>query len=375
MLPSLVAHPGLAVVAGADPLADVRAAFAGQFGLPAHESLETMCAREELDAVYIATPHQSHAGDVVFAARRGLHAIVEKPMALTLAECETMIEAAERNGTVLVVGHTHGFDPAIARMREIVASGELGRLRMIANLVYSDFLYRPRRPEELDTALGGGIMYNQVPHQVEIARTLDGGPLRSVKAVTGVWDPGRPTEGAMAALLEFESGTVASLVYSGYDRFDADELHFGIGENGGVKPSDAYGAARAAIRGLSPEAEARAKAASGLGRRGVRTAPGPPHQPHFGFLLVSCERADLRPSADGVLVYGEDGRQELPLPPGRAYPNKDNVAAELYEAVVRGKPALHDGRWGMATVAATLALVTSSRERREVTLLPENVHG
>lgn len=375
MLPSLAAHPGVAIAGAAEPLGELRQRFSSDFGVPAYDGIETLCDREKLDAVYVATPHQRHARDVTYAAGRGLHVIVEKPMALSLEDCRAMIDAADRAGTVLVVGHTHGFDPAIMRMREIVASGELGALRMIANVVYGDFLYRPRRPEELDSAAGGGIMYNQVPHQIEIARTLDGGRLRSVKAVTGVWDPARPTEGAMAALLEFESGAVASLVYSGYDRFDSDELAFWIGESGAERTAHVHGASRAALRGLSAQDEARAKAASGLGGRGVRKTSGPGHQPHFGMLLVSCERGDMRPSADGVLIYDDRGKREIALPPARAFPNKDNVIGELYDAVVLGKPALHDGRWGMATVQASLALIVSSRERREIPLTQEVVHG
>ena len=149
MLPSLAAHPGLSIAAGADPSPAVRERFSADFGVPAYAGIEAMCAAETLDAVYVATPHQRHVHDVVFAAGHGLHAIVEKPMALTLEDARTMVEAAERAGTVLVVGHTHGFDPAIRGMREIITSGELGPLRMISNLVYADFLYRPRRPEEL----------------------------------------------------------------------------------------------------------------------------------------------------------------------------------------------------------------------------------
>ncbi len=375
MLPSLAAHPGIAVAAAADPLAEVRRKFSTDFRVSTYDGIEAMCEGEKLDAVYIATPHQRHAADVVFAAGRGLHAIVEKPMALTLEDCRAMVDAADRAGTVIVVGHTHGFDPAIMRMREIIASRELGALRMMTNVVYGNFLYRPRRPEELDSAAGGGIMYNQVPHQIEIVRTLDGGALRSVKAVTGVWDSTRPTEGASAALLEFESGAVASLVYSGYDHFETDEFSFWIGEEGTEKTAYVHGAARAALRGLSAEEEARAKAASGLGGSGVRTTAGAAHQPHFGMLLVSCERGDLRPSADGILVYDDRGKREIALPPGRAFPNKDNVIDELYAAVVDRRPPLHDGRWGMATVAASLALIASSRERREILLTPEAVHG
>jgi phthalate 4,5-cis-dihydrodiol dehydrogenase len=295
-------------------------------------------------------------------------------MALTLAECRAMIEATDAAGVTLIVGHTHAFDPAITAMREFVASGEIGPLRMITNVVYTDFLYRPRRPEELDSAAGGGIMYNQIPHQIEMLRALADAPLRAVKAISGVWDAARPTEGALTALLEFENGVAGSLVYSGYDRFDADEFQFWIAESGAEKRRDAHGAARRALReARTPTEEARMKARSGYGGRGVRTPEGSAHQPHFGMLLVSCERGDLRPSADGVLLYGDEGVREIALPPGRAFPNKDGVVDALYDAVVHGRRPRFDGRWGMATVAVTLALIDSSRTRREIILELEPV--
>jgi len=107
----------------------------------------------------------------------------------------------------------------------------------------------------------------------------------------------------------------------------------------------------------------------------TRLAGGAAHQPHFGFLLVSCERGDMRPSRDGLLVYGDDGVRELPLPPGRAYPNTDRVLDELYDAVAHGIAPRHDGAWGTETVAATLALLTSARERREIMLGTLVPHG
>ncbi|HEY0395123.1 MAG TPA: Gfo/Idh/MocA family oxidoreductase [Candidatus Elarobacter sp.] len=371
MLPGIAAHPHVVAAAGADPNPDARARFRADFGAPVFEDAEALCARGGVDAVYVATPHERHAADVAVAAAHGKHVIVEKPMALTVDDCRAMTAAAARAGVVLVVGPTHGTDPAIVRMRETIVGGELGRLRMIVNLAYGDFLYRPRRPDELDTARGGGIVYNQIPHQIEIARALDGGPLRSARAVAGAWDAARPTEGAMTALLEFEDGVAASLTYSGYDHFDSDELHWWTGELGNAKSRDAYAAARRALRaaGRDPEAESRMKAASGFAGRGAtRLAGGVAHQPHFGFLLVSCERGDMRPSRDGVLVYGDDGVRELPLPAGRAYPNKSGVLDELYDAVAHGVAPVHDGAWGTETVAVALALLRSARERREIAL-------
>ena len=117
-----------------------------------------------------------------------------------------MIEATERAGVRLIVGHSHSFDRPILRAREIIAGGALGKVRMIQAQYYTDFLYRPRRPEELVTAQGGGVVFSQGAHQVDIVRLLGGGRVRSVRALTGAWDAARPTEGAYAALLTLRGG-------------------------------------------------------------------------------------------------------------------------------------------------------------------------
>ena len=106
---------------------------------------------------------------------------------------------------------------------------------MITALDFTDFLYRPRRPEELDTEPGGGAVFNQAAHQVDIVRLLAGGKVRSVRAFTGTWDPARPTEGAYSCLLGFDNGAFASLTYSGYAHFDSDEFMGWIGEMGQKK--------------------------------------------------------------------------------------------------------------------------------------------
>jgi phthalate 4,5-cis-dihydrodiol dehydrogenase len=368
MLPSLLAHPHVKLTAAADPNPDARARFASDFGGATFATAEELCAASEVDAVYIATPHQFHASDVLAAARHKKHIIVEKPMALTVEECRTMTAAAEEAGVVLVVGHSHGFNPSIVMIRDLIAGGTVGPLRMMTNLVYTNFLYRPRRPEELHTALGGGIMYNQIPHQLDMIRVIDGGPLESVHAVTGVWDDTRPTEGAMTALLTFKSGVAASLTYSGYDHFDTDEFHEWTGESGAPR-KPAHGAQRRALHAFAtPADEARGRTASGFSGTGVLRSSEPMHHPHFGLLIVSCEGADLRPSPRGVLIYDESGVREELAPEARAYPNKDGVIDELYDAIVSGEPPLHDGRWGTDTMIASLALLQSSRERRPVSL-------
>ncbi len=368
MIPGIAGHPHVKLAAAADPNPDSRARFESDFGGRTFADAEALCASGEIDAVYIATPHGNHAPDVIAAAAHGKHAIIEKPMALTLAECHAMTAAARKAGTVLLVGHTHAFDPPHALMGQLIRSGEFGRLRTIVNLVYGNFLYRPRRPEELDSSLGGGIMYNQVPHQVEILRTLATAPVRTVQAVTGVWDPARRTEGALAAFLTFADGAVAQITYSGYDHFDSNELAFWVSEGGEEVASDRHGTARRALRDADPETERKMRVASGFAGGGAVRGKTTMHEQHFGFLLASCEHADLRPARDGVLIYGDDGVREIPVPRGRVYPNKDAVIDELYAAAVDGVPPVHDGEWGTASTAVALALVESARDGRVVTL-------
>src|SRR6202051_805194 len=256
MVRAAAAHPGVTLVAAADPHDAPRNAFARDFNARAYADITELCADPAVEVVYIATPHQFHAAHAALAAGAGKHVILEKPMALTLADCDAIIAAVEHAKVHLIVGHTHAFDPAVREMRRIVASGELGSLGMIAAWNYTNFLYRPRRPEELDTAQGGGILFNQVPHQIDMVRLLAGGLVRSVRAQTTALDPARPTEGSCAALLQFENGAAASLVYSGYDYFDSDEWHFGISGRGAPKTLD-HGAARRALMQTADAVRAR----------------------------------------------------------------------------------------------------------------------
>jgi phthalate 4,5-cis-dihydrodiol dehydrogenase len=365
MVRAAARHPGMRLAACADPLPEPREAFARDFNARAYAEIEALLADPEIDAIYIATPHQFHAAQVKLAASRGKHVIVEKPLALTLADCDAVIEAVERHGITLIVGHTHAFDPNIRAMRRIIAEGTLGRIGMIAAWDYTNFLYRPRRPEELDTAQGGGIVFNQIPHQIDIARTLGGGRVRSLRAILGALDPSRPTEGNSTVLMEFEDGASASLTYSGYDYFDSDELHYWVSESGTDK-KPAYGAARRALK-ASAKPESAVRAERGY-REGAAKREAQPHQPHFGLVVVTGENGELRASADGVLLYDESGAREIAVPRGPGWAGHGDVLDALAAALRQGRRCPMDARWGKANVEAMLAVLQSARERREIAL-------
>ena len=268
----------------------------------------------------------------------------------------------------LIVGHSHSFDAPYRRAREIIASGEVGKLGMITAMNFTDFMYRPRRPEELVTAQGGGVTFSQGAHQIDIVRLLGGGRLRTVRAQTGIWDRARPPKAPYGALLSFEDGAFANVVYSGYGHFNSDAFCDWIGEMGLPKDRAAYGAARKALRNATAEEEKDIKAARNYGAdsyKGSAPETARAHQ-HFGFVVASCERADLRPTPQGVMIHA-DFEERLDVIPVSRIPRAE-VIDELYDAVVNGRAPIHNGRWAMATLEACLAILQSAREQREIPL-------
>ena len=364
MLPTFTGDPRVKLVAAADTRAEARQRFAADFGAKSYATVEKLCADPEVEAVYVATPHQYHAPHAVLGAQHGKHLLIEKPIALTLDECTTIVDAARHARVQLVVGHSHSFNAPVARLRGLIESGDFGAVRMINAIDYTDYLYRPRRPEELDTAQGGGAVFNQAAHQVDIVRLVGGGRVASVRAATGAWDPSRPTEGAYAALLTFADGAFASLTYSGYGHFDSDEWQGWIGEMGQKKTPYA---GSSSPRFAHARDEAAFKNARNYGGPDYRPplAQAPAHQ-HFGTLLVSCDRADLRALPNGVMVYQNGAARLDPLPPPPA--PRAEVIDELYRAIVHGEAPLHDGAWATATLEVVLAILRSAREGRDVVL-------
>jgi phthalate 4,5-cis-dihydrodiol dehydrogenase len=360
--PTFARDRRIELVAAADPRPEARRKFEQDFHGRAVPEVKDLCADPRVEAIYVATPHQLHAEQACLAAAARKHILVEKPMALSLSECSAMAEAARKHGVHLVVGPSHSFDPPIARTRQLVESGRFGPVRMITAFNFTDFLYRPRRPEELDTARGGGAVHNQAAHQVDIVRLLSPSRPRSVRAQTGAWDPARPTEGAYSALLAFEDGSFATLVYSGYAHFDSDEFSGSIGELGQKKDPAQYGQAR---KLLAQKDEPALKAARNYGGPDFRASEARFHE-HFGPVIVSCDKADLRPLPTGVMIHGDCEQHLEPLPPPEG--TRAAVIDELYEAAVNGKAPLHDAAWGLATTEVCLAILESARTGREVTL-------
>jgi phthalate 4,5-cis-dihydrodiol dehydrogenase len=372
MAPPMKRHPNAEIVAACDPNAQTRAAFGCDYGIPTYDSLLAMLDSTELDAVYIASPHQYHCEQVVLAAERGKHIIVEKPLTLNDDDARLMVDAVQRHNVHIVVGTSRSHDPIVKTMRDIIGSGDVGRLAMINAWNYTDYLYRPRRPEELDTSKGGGILFSQLPHQIDVIKTIADASVVSVRAGSGSLDPQRPTEGHCAAFVTLSNGVFATVAYSGYDHFDSDELQFWIAESGRDKRPN-HGGARKLLAQLAPGEEAAFKTQrlgyGGPVAKSYAATQSERKQPHFGIFIATCERGDLRPCPEGVLVYGDNGPRTVCAHIGRGEYGQGDTIDELYDAVTGAQPTLHNAEFGRNTVLACLAILESSKTGRDVAVL------
>ncbi|HKT19811.1 MAG TPA: Gfo/Idh/MocA family oxidoreductase [Stellaceae bacterium] len=375
IFPGAESSPVTEIYAAADLRQSARDAFAAKYHARTYQNVAELCADPQVDVVWIATPNQLHCEHTILAANHGKHVICTKPVALSVAECERMCEAAERNKVKLLCGQTWSMSPDMQAMARMAHSGAFGRLIAINTWLYTDWLLKPRVDEELNEALGGGVVYRHAPHLIDTVRLLGGGRVRSLRATAGRWMKERPCPGNFSAYLEFEDGTPATIVYNGYGYFDTSELTWGIGnrmysddERVPVRRALHAGEMRSeeAKEGMRFGAAAATAASRGTGQEAAKAVGTRAHIGWFGITVASFERGDIRQSPNGLYVYDDDGRREIPVEGGRGVGTIE--MKEMHDAIFNGAPIVHDGRWATATLEVALAIIQSGRERREVML-------
>jgi phthalate 4,5-cis-dihydrodiol dehydrogenase len=362
-LPAIDKHPGFELAAVCEPVLSIRERVTQSTGALGYASLDEMLDIATLDAVYIASPTPLHAEHVLQVVAAHKHVLIEKPMATSLLDAERMVSAAEDAGVNMVVGHSHSFDAPIQAMYKIITSGQLGRVRMVNTWCFTDWIYRPRRPDELDSAQGGGVTYRQGAHQFDILRLLCGGMAHSVKARSFDWDAQRPATGAHSVFLDFgQDGPAATAVYNGYGGLSSMDLGFDISEWGFHQPSGERRWLTRATLPTSAQAELEAKQERAAGA----IPPSAPLQPFFGLTIAHCEGGDIRQTPQGLRIHSAQGVQDIALPVDRS--PRDLVLDEFYKACLGEAPTLHDGRWGLANLEVCEAAIASSAGGFEVLL-------
>ncbi len=180
------------------------------------DGYEAMLRDPEVEAIYIATPHPGHAQWAIRAAEAGKHVLVEKPMALTSFEADAIFNAHRKAGTFAGEAFMYRLHPATAKLRELVASGAIGQVRMIQ----SSFGFQmPRHMPEhrlfANDLAGGGIL-DVGCYPVSMSRLLAGAvagkPFLDPVKVVGTAHLGQQrTDEWAAAVLEFEGGIIAQV--------------------------------------------------------------------------------------------------------------------------------------------------------------------
>ena len=194
--------------------------YARRHGVPRwYDDADALLADPEVDAVYVATPPDSHRDYALRAAAAGKPVYVEKPMARTAAECEDMIAACERAGVPLFVAYYRRAMPRFVRVKELLDGGAVGEVRAVtvrlhapAGMWEPDHLPWRVRPE----ISGGGLFVDLGSHTLDLLDHL----LGPIEAVTGVAvnQAGRyPAEDHVAATFRFASGAVGTGLWA----FDA----------------------------------------------------------------------------------------------------------------------------------------------------------
>ena len=213
--PALRETPGSALVAVARAQAELAAEFAARHGAARfYADWRELLRDREIDAVYVATPVRLHAEQAVAAAEAGKHVLCEKPMALDLAGCERMLAAAHSHGVRLGVAYYRHHYPAVARLRELIASGEIGRPVLARAEAFEPFDPPPGHPRSWllrKAESGGGPMMDFGCHRLEVLLDLLG-PIEETRGfLSNVRFREREVEDTAVAHLRFRSGAQAVL--------------------------------------------------------------------------------------------------------------------------------------------------------------------
>ncbi len=216
---------GAELVAGVDPFETAREAFAEEYGVPVFESLTALLAEGNLDAVVVAVPNSGHAPNTIEAAQAGKHVFCEKPMALTLADCQAMIDACADAGVKLQIGQVLRYLPDFRQAIELVEDGTLG-----VPLHGSICRYGPPKDKWADghwrddPSVVGHNLFEVSVHEIDFARCIFGKPV----AVSGwdiSFDPKSPLwANATTGVIEFESGAICLLTEGNFNAIGRSEV-------------------------------------------------------------------------------------------------------------------------------------------------------
>lgn len=200
-----------------------------------YPDVESLLAAGSLDAVCIASSTSAHADNVVRCAKAGLHIFCEKPLALTLEDCDRAITAAEGAGVKLMLGHVRMFDAGHVEAKRLISAGAIGR-PLVFRAISGDV--DPPPPSFADLAVSGGLLLDAMYHDLYLARwLLNDEVVRTYGEGGALVDPAIGEVGDVdnaVVTLRFANGGLGTLYVSRTTRYGHDLRVEVIGDEGAI---------------------------------------------------------------------------------------------------------------------------------------------
>ena len=223
---TLQINPKAEVVAAGNLHVESLERLARDFNIPkTYADFEEMGRDPNIDAVVVGLPNYLHASVTIQMLEAGKHVLCEKPMAVTVAEAEQMIEAAKRARRRLMIAHMWRFDREILWLRDLVASDRLGKIfKVKSHVICLDESLQPQSWLVQRKFAGGGALADMGVHGIDTLRFVLGGACPTkVFANVGVHFEDAELEDTATLLLEFKGGIVG-LIEAGWHHLYADGL-------------------------------------------------------------------------------------------------------------------------------------------------------
>ncbi len=206
-------------VAGADPVESQRETRRREWGLPkVYDHHRKLLDDPAVEAVTIAVPHYLHAPLTIDALNAGKHVLLEKPMAVTLDECDEMVEAERRSGKILQIGLTGRFHPPLRAALQFLDSNEIGPVIQATAFVSAPWEEHQRPPYMRSRAMGGGWWLGAGVHAVDWVTRLIGAKAVAVKARIRAYMHFQAADDTATAMIDYANGVSGIVVTLGTSR-------------------------------------------------------------------------------------------------------------------------------------------------------------
>jgi predicted dehydrogenase len=228
----------IAITAVADVDDAVRASRERELDVPGYSDFARLVAEADVDAVDICLPHHLHRDAIVAAAKAGKHILCEKPLCLSAVEARDVVAAVEGNGVTLMCAHNKLFLPSVARAKQILESGEIGRVYEVRT---TDCFYNDFDPDNMGwrasvRTSGGGELIDTGYHPAYLLLHLAGGvPVEATAMLSTHRLTFMEGEDSAQVLVRFDNGVVGSIVTSwAYAPVPVTERFSVVGELGSL---------------------------------------------------------------------------------------------------------------------------------------------